>query len=1032
MPDIVSFVRRWNASTLTERASYQQHFRDLCEALDVPWPTQEDQTDATYTYEKRVAKAGTGEQGFADVWRRGWFAWEYKSKGGDLKKAYKQLNEYHEALENPPLLIVCDFVRFEVHTKFENAPPRVYAFTLDDLLTDRDTATCALPPIEVLRHVFGDYNQLRPSFAAVRVTRATALDFLRLARQLDLERALDTSGATPHDIARFLMRLVFCLFADSVELLPNHTFRRLIEIDRLAPDNFNRKLPVLFEAMSQDRSFFGAENIPYFNGGLFTDDATIELNLADLGILYSASQHDWSHIEPAIFGTLFETALNQEKRDQLNRSGQTDVQAIGVHYTSPDDILLLVEPVVMQPLRRRWESVQASILAALAEEAVETGAPPSPTVSSSAKVGSLDAASLSANGAATSQPGAQPQESASDKSRGLKARYKMPAKAKASLKPQPSIPLALRPNRPAQQLLNDWAAELSAVRVLDPACGSGNFLYVTLKRLLDLWHDARIFGSRHDLKLDLDPMPNPEQLFGIELNFYAHEVASLSVWIGFLQWKRDHGIKDTHSPLLRKLDNIQHDDAILRRNTDGEAYEPEWPEADFIVGNPPFLGDKMMRGEMGDEYVTDLRSLYAGRVPGGADLVTYWFEKARAQIEAGHLHRAGLIATNSIRIVGNRPVLERIKQSGDIFMAWSDNPWVLNGAAVRISLVAFDDGMEPTRVLDGNPVKTIHADLTAESNVTSALPLEENEDLCFLGVMKGGPFDITDDEARKMLASPINPNGRPNSDVVKRRLGGRDITSRDSGGWLIDFGAMTEEDAALYEWPFEYVKTHVKPLRDANRDAIMHRNWWLHGRTRPALRAAIANLSRCIVTPEVAKHRIFVWMDTCVVPDHTCHVIARADDYFFGLLHSRVHEQWSLSQGAWMGVGNDPRYSSARTFDTFPFPWPPGTEPSETNSPIVKAIAAAARNLVQLRDNWLNPTPLPTEDELKNRTLTKLYNERPTWLANAHRTLDEAVFAAYGWPLELDGKALTDQEILARLLALNHQRAAAQTDVDAK
>jgi hypothetical protein len=161
-------------------------------------------------------------------------------------------------------------------------------------------------------------------------------------------------------------------------------------------------------------------------------------------------------------------------------------------------------------------------------------------------------------------------------------------------------------------------------------------------------------------------------------------------------------------------------------------------------------------------------------------------------------------------------------------------------------------------------------------------------------------------------------------------------------------------------------------------------------------------------------------METVTIPDHTCHVIARSDDYFFGVLHCEIHEHWSLSQGAWLGVGNDPRYSSARTFDTFPFPWPPGTEPSETEAQLVFDIAEAARELVRLRDAWLNP-PSTSEADLKSRTLTNLYNDRPEWLANAHRALDEAVFAAYGWPADL-GK----QEILSRLLALNHERASKQ------
>jgi hypothetical protein len=1073
--DILSFVRKWNASQLTERSAAPQHFRDLCDALGVPHPTEEDVIGSSYTYEKRVSKAGTGEPGFADVWKRGYFAWEYKSKGGDLNKAYKQLNEYHEALENPPLLITCDFVRFVVHTKFENTPPRTFAFTLDDLLNDRDTATSALPPLEVLRYVFGDYNQLRPSFAAVRVTRATALDFLRLARQLDLERAINTSAATPQDIAHFLMRLVFCLFADSVELLPNHTFRRLIENDRLSPANFNRKLPVLFQAMSEERSFFGAENIPYFNGGLFSSNAIIELNQADLGILHSASQHDWSHIEPAIFGTLFETALNQEKRDQLNRSGQTDVQAIGVHYTSPEDILLLVEPVVVQPLRRRWESVQSAILAALeVEKAEET-----------AERDAEGDAEFSAKGAATSPPGAQPQEGTSANSKGLKARHKISAKATKAA-PQPFIPRALRPNRPAQDLLNAWAAELAAVRILDPACGSGNFLYIALKRLLDLWQEARVFGSQHDLRLDLNTMPGPEQLFGIELNFYAHEVASLSVWIGFLQWKRDHGIQDERSPILQKLSNIQHDDAIMRYDADGNPYEPEWPEAEYIVGNPPFLGGKLLRRELGDKYINYLFALYKGEVKAESDLVVYWFEKARRQLASEHVERVGLLATQAIRGGANRAVLERIQEIGTIFWAWSDRKWLLEGAAVHVSMVAFErthpnsvisteaqrsgetpapsstrpnsvilseaspssgeaqpkdpdaadhtpisgtfsttdpDPEQPPYLLNGQPVPFINPDLTTGSNSASAMRLTENEGLCFMGTTKVGAFDIDSVTARSMLLAPINPNGRPNSDVVRPWVNATDITRRPRGMFIIDFGTdMSEADAALYELPFEYIKKHVKPIREANKRETYAKNWWLHGEARVDLRRAIKSLSRFILTPSVSKHRLFVWEPVTTVSDHANFVIARDDDYFFGVLHSSIHELWARAQGTQLReVESGFRYTPNSTFDTFPFPYPPGTEPTETDSPHVRAIAEAAHNLVRFREAWLKPSN-PFLEDISDRTLTKLYNARPDWLANAHRALDTAVFAAYGWP-----PTLTDQEILANLLALNHERAAAQT-----
>jgi type II restriction/modification system DNA methylase subunit YeeA len=424
-----------------------------------------------------------------------------------------------------------------------------------------------------------------------------------------------------------------------------------------------------------------------------------------------------------------------------------------------------------------------------------------------------------------------------------------------------------------------------------------------------------------------------------------------------------------------------------------------------------------MRSELGDVYVEELRALYEGRVPGGADLVTYWIEKAHTQIAASKAHRAGLLATNSIRQGGNRPVLESIIASGGIFMAWSDHPWVLDGAAVRVSLIGFDNGTQEARTLDGIPVEAIHSDLTASAKLTSALTLRENVSLCFEGIKKTGPFDITAMQAEQMLAAPLNPNGKGNSDVVKRRLNGRDVVQRSQNGWIIDFGDMRESEAALYELPFEYLRREVKPLRDASQDKTLRIEWWLHARSRPALRKALTGLSRCIVPPMVAKHRIFAWMSTDIVPDQKLVVIPRSDDYFFGVLHSRLHEIWSLGTCSWIGIGNDPSYSSTSTFETYPFPWPPGHEPKD--SPLVEAIAGAARELVAKRDAWLNP-PDASAEELKKRTLTNLYNACPSCLAEAHRKLDAAVFASYGWPV-----MLTDAELPERLLALNHARAAA-------
>jgi type II restriction/modification system DNA methylase subunit YeeA len=932
------FVTRWKASTLTERSAAQSHFIDLCGVLGQEHPAAADQSGDSFTFEKHVSRL-KGGKGFADVWKRGFFAWEYKGKHRDLDAAYLQLADYREDLENPPLLVVCDQERFEVHTNFTGTAKNVYRFGLGDLLSAVPTANCALPPLEVLRAVFTAPELLKPERAALRVTEAVAEEFGALARSLR-ER-----GEDPERAAHFLMRLLFCLFADSIGLLPERLFRQMIALDAGKPASFTRKLRQLFSAMSTRGNNFGMLDIAWFNGGLFSDDAVLELTSGDMMTLRKAAALDWAKVEPSVFGTLFERSLNPDKRSQL-----------GAHYTSAEDILLIVEPVVMAPLRARWEAVRAEATA-LAEAAGK------------------------AKGAAYAR-----------------LREQMQAK------------------------LYGWVEELARVRILDPACGSGNFLYLALKRMLDLWQEARVFAAEHGLPTVLPEQVHPSQLYGLELNVYAHELASVVVWIGYLQWLQEHGMGVPTEPILRKLDNIQHRDAILAHDAEGKPVEAVWPEADFIVGNPPFLGDKRMRAELGDEYVSELRALYAERVPGGADLVTYWFERARAQIEAGKGRRAGLLATNSIRMVGNRPVLERIKSSGGIFMAWSDRAWILDGAAVRVSMVGFDDGSQGGAVLDGEAVESIHADLSAEANVVSAVRLEENAGLCFLGVMKGGPFDITEEQAADMIATPLNPNGRPNSDVVKRRLIGRDVVQRNQKGWVIDFGEMPEAEASLYELPFEYVRREVKPLRDANNRRRTRERWWIHGENRPGLRRALAEMGRCIVTPEVAKHRIFVWMDTEIVPDHTCHVVARNDDYAFGILHSRVHELWSLSQGAWMGIGNDPRYSSARTFETFPFPWAPGKEPQD--DPLVRAIAEAAKDLVAKRDAWLNPADA-TAEELKQRTLTNLYNKRPSWLAEAHRRLDEAVFRAYGWP-----ESMGDAEVLKRLLELNHARAGIAANAD--
>ncbi|MCW5852467.1 MAG: class I SAM-dependent DNA methyltransferase [Anaerolineae bacterium] len=929
------FIARWQTATLSERAAAQSHFRDLCEVLGQPHPAAVDQSGAFYTFEKRVVKTGGGE-GYADVWYRGHFAWEYKGKHKNLAAAYQQLLQYREDLASPPLLVVCDLNRFEVHTNFTDTVKRVYTFSLADLATSDPVANSRFTALDILRALFTDPARLRPQQTTAEVTEQVAAEFARLAA------SLQGRGHDPEAAAHCLMRLLFCLFAEDIGLLPKGLFTQLAERTRDRPDAFMGRLRSLFQAMAHGGEY-GNDDIPRFNGGLFADDTVLPLTAVDLAVVARAAGLDWASVEPAIFGTLFERSLDPAKRAQL-----------GAHYTSRDDILLIVEPVLMAPLRRRWAEVQA------------------------------DARDLLDKFNATRDPRAR-------------------ARHQAAL----------------QRRLLDFADELAAVRVLDPACGSGNFLYVALKRLLDLWKEVSLFGATHGVGGLLPFQVSPRQLYGLELNAYAHELASVVVWIGYLQWHHDNGFEQWPTPILEPLDNIRHLDAILAYDEQGRPVEPQWPEADVIIGNPPFLGGSKLRRELGDKYTEDLWKLYIGRVPGAADLVCYWFEKARGYIEAQQTKRAGLLATQAIRGGANRKVLERIAQYGAIFMAWSDRNWILDGAAVHVSIVGFDNGSEQDRVLDDKAVDTINPDLTAIVNVTAVMSLVENRGLAFKGPSPGGNFDIPNETAQSMLADRGNPNGKPNSDVIKRVVNAADITRRDRNYWTIDFGpSMTEEEASLYEKPFEHVRQQVYPTRlKANR--YLDR-WWLYERPRVEMREALRKLSRYIATPRVAKHRTFVWVPSNVMANDLNVVIAREDDYFLGVLQSKVHELWARRTGTQLREAESGfRYTSSTTFETFPFPWPPGQEP--TNNPKVQAIAEAARRLVELRDHWLNP-PDATPADLKARTLTNLYNRRPDWLTMAHARLDRAVLDAYAWP-----HSLTDDEILARLLALNLERAGRQT-----
>ncbi|MDE2774314.1 MAG: class I SAM-dependent DNA methyltransferase [Chloroflexota bacterium] len=984
------FVKKWRKPALNEQQIAQSHFRDVCDLVGIEMPVRDGKTAAgdIFTFEYPV-KTESG-RGRADVYYEGRFAVEYKTpdKYKDLDAAFKQLKAYKDNLRNPPLLVVTDINRWEIHTNFNNADNRPYVFNHSDIAGKPEV-------LGWLRDMFHAPQRLHPGSHTENVTQEAADAFRLIA---DNMRRWDVR---PTQIAYFVTKLVFCMFAEDARLLPtiaddnpDGIFTHIVKQSLNRPSIFTKYLQNLFAAMN-DGGELMMRKIRYFNGTLFVYTHVEELLPEALEALIQAADLNWKAIEPSIFGTLFERSLDPSKRAQL-----------GAHYTSREDIELIVKPVLMQPLIYEWETVQ------------------------------LEAANI---------------RELYDKAQTGRVR-----------------------NAAVTQLLELREGILSQIRettVLDPACGSGNFLYVSLQLLMNLEKDV----IEHKLWSGLQraaPEVHPRQMYGIEKDPIAHALASIVVWIGYIQWRTNNAYIDTvRDPILEELKgNIVCKDAILppsvppmnqaedaqpmpasmdvapgrpsapgeicRGDTcvalDSQGETVEWPTVDVIVGNPPFLGGSKMRGELGDDYYERLTEYYDGRLPGFADLVCYWFEKAREQIENGKAERAGLLATNSIRGGANREVLKRIKESGDIFMAWSDRPWILDGAAVRVSMIGFDPALQAEKTLDGTLVRIINSDLTGDVDITVAHQLMQNSNLCFEGTKKAGSFDISAEVADTFLKADLQ-----NSRVVRPWVNGSDIVRKPRNMWIIDFNMMEYDVAKIYLLPMQYVEEHVKPVRLRNVEKFSREKWWLHQRARPEMRKAMsaAGISRFICTPRVAKHRIFVWFDLRVLPDSATNAIARDDDYFFGVLHSKLHETWSLRMGTWLGKGNDPRYTPTTTFETFPFPWSPGRE--DTSHPAYAAISAAAKQLHRERHAWLNPEDVSAK-ALKDRTLTNLYNALQVWrkrdsmktkpaarefaprLDELHRALDEAVCDAYGWEY---GVLDDEEEILRRLLALNLERA---------
>jgi type II restriction/modification system DNA methylase subunit YeeA len=994
------FKKKWSRNQSKESAAYQEHFNDLCRLLGQPTPNEADPSGSDFfCFQKRVVKdvelfelhetpdaSEPTERGFADVWKKGCFAWEYKGKKKNLDEAYKQLLRYRESLLNPPLLVVCDFDRYIVKTNFNGTVQEVHEFTNDQI--DRPDN------LRLLRNLFENPDFLKPQRTTAQVTKTLAEKFAQVAVSLQKRESAEYADARTREefrveqkknlrIARFLNRLVFCFFAEDTGLLPKNLFSEIAKIGLENKDRFIETLQRLFRVMAKGGNF-GKDKIRYFNGHLFEDSTVFDLSDDERRILAEASEADWQFVEPSIMGTLFARGLDPDQR-----------AALGAQYTSREDIVTIVEPVLMAPLRREWAALKASLLPAFKH----------------GKATPADRARIAA-----------------------------------------------------------FLKKLRQIIVLDPACGSGNFLYVSLQLLLGLEKEVVTFATQLGFKFA--PQVSVQQLRAIEINPYAFELAQVSVQIGYLQWLRDNGFPLDRSPVLQNLDGFHNEDALLvphfhsKAKTLKEAQagehqgddalkfytERDWPKCNVIVSNPPFLGDKLMRGELGDGYVEELRRIYGNRIPGQSDLCCYWFEKARHQIENGKAKRAGLLATQGIRGGANREVLKRIKDTGDIFFAESSRDWILAGANVHVSMVGFDDGTQKQCSLDGISVVSIHPNLAAQSDLTTASPLQANERIGFIGLLPAGPFVISEEKATKLLSVP-NAHAVCNSDVLRPYFNGDDITKRPSGSWVVDFDSRSSEEAAKFEAVFDYTVQHIKETRLKSNSSNRPKLWWLFGRNRPEFRFTAVAHDRFLATARVAKHRVFVWRDGCSLPDSATVGFARSDDFFLGILQSRFHGIWALKLGT--RLETRPRYTPTTCFETFPFPRPTPAQEA--------AIAAAAKELNELRERWLNPPEWTVEKilefpgsiggpwdryiypstiksepstglvryprleprdavcaaKLKERTLTKLYNERPAWLDLAHKKLDAAVAAAYGFPADL-----TDEQILERLLALNLERAA--------
>lgn len=994
---IERFIARWQGRVGgQERANYAMFLRELTEVLGVPAPepASAHAADNDYVFERVVleeTRDGVVARRRIDLYRRSCFVLEAKQSRQDgpsgglfeglaapepvargrrgaerawdvmMMNARRQAEDYVRLLpenhEPPPFVVVCDvghclelYANFRRDGKaYDQFPDRAgFRIYLEDLrrpeIRDR------------LVRLWRDPRSLDPALKSARVTR-------RIAERLAaVSRRLEGQGHTPEEVAQFLMRVIFTMFAEDVELIPRNAFRGLLERCAAAPESFAPILVQVWEAMDKGGYAIGlGAEVKRFNGSFFKDSAVIALGREEIGELLAAADHDWREVEPAIFGALLEQALDPDERRRL-----------GAHYTPRSYVERLVVATVIEPLRYDWATALAT-----AERLRQSG------------------------------------------------------KTAAALK-----------------TVRTFHDGLCGLKVLDPACGTGNFLYVALELLKRLEGEvlealADLGGQEALVGLEGHTV-DPGQLLGVEVNPRAAAIAELVLWIGYLQWHARTRGGAPSEPILRAFRNIAVGDAVLAHGPAPK--RPAWPAADFIVGNPPFIGGKDLRERLGAAYAEALWTAHPDINP-SADYVMYWWDRAAELLTrtGSRLRRFGFVTTNSISQVFQRRVIAQrlgVRKPVTIVMAIPDHPWTKaasDHAAVRIAMTVVEAGAGPgalREVVREDGLDTdaptielretrgrINADLTIGADVTKALRLRANDGVCSPGVkLHGAGFIVRPAEAealglgrRRGLEAHIRPYRN-----------GRDLTGRSRGVMAIDlFGLDAEAVRRRFPEVYQHLMTTVKPERDANNRASYRERWWIFGEPRGDLRPALEGLRRYIATVETAKHRVFQFLDADILPDKMLVAIGSDDAFHLGVLSSRVHDVWAQRAGG--TLEDRPRYSKSRCFDPFPFP--------EVGRADRAAICALAEEIDAHRKRVLEEHP-----EL---TLTGLYNvlerlrggvafralepaERAiadqglvVILKELHDRLDRAVAAAYGWPAELAEEAL-----VARLVALNAERAA--------